>query len=137
MQGVYTLELQASMKVMLHFMGAMIFMWGGMQHAQTVEPVYSALYADSAALAACPMLSHAAVVASSSYRKYAITGGMPIVGFVLPLVFQLFSFVYGEPTKNKSDENPTPLTTGPKTDKEKKKAKEEKEQAAAGTANFC
>ena len=65
LQGVFTLDLQPSLKVMLHFGGAMIFMWGGMTHAQTIEPVYAA----AATAEGCMLFSHAPVVAAAAFSK--------------------------------------------------------------------
>jgi hypothetical protein len=91
LQGFYTLELQASLKVMLHFVGAMIFMWGGMTHAQAIEPIYAA-----GASLECTLLAQPPVSMAATFRRVSITGVLPVIGFVLPLGFQLVQFVYGD-----------------------------------------
>jgi hypothetical protein len=93
LQGVFTLDLQASLKVMLHFLGAVIFMWGGMTHVQAIEPIYAA-----AALGRqeCDLLMHTPVAMAAAFRRVSITGMLPVIGFVLPLGFQLVQFVYGD-----------------------------------------
>ena len=108
LQGLYTLDLQASLKVMLHFVGAMIFMWGGMTHVQAIEPVYAA-----AALGSqdCALLSHTPVATAAAFRRVSIAGVLPVIGFVLPLGFQVVQFVYGDGSSaGKKNDNPVDAT---------------------------
>ena len=88
---------------MLHFVGAMIFMWGGMTHAQAIEPIYAA-----GSSLECTLLAQPPVAMAAAFRRISITGVLPVIGFVLPLAFQLVQFVYGdgshEAVKKKSDE---------------------------------
>jgi len=137
LQGVFTLDLQPSLKVMLHFGGAMIFMWGGMTHAQTIEPVYAA----AATAEGCMLFSHAPVVAAAAFRRVAITGALPVVGFVLPLGFQVVQFVYGGSSEDTAQESEKAVSSGEasgkqedETDKEGKGqvAKQKQKEDAAG-----
>jgi hypothetical protein len=135
LQGVFTLDLQPSLKVMLHFGGAMIFMWGGMTHAQTIEPVYAA----AATAEGCMLFSHAPVVAAAAFRRVAITGALPVVGFVLPLGFQVVQFVYGGSSEDTAQESEKAVSSGEasgkqedETDKEGKGQVAKQKEDAAG-----
>eukprot|EP01048_Picozoa_sp_COSAG05_P011871 COSAG05_NODE_1148_length_5730_cov_2.806784_6_plen_378_part_00 len=115
LQGIFTLDMTPSLKVLLHFAGAMCFMAGAMQHAQAVDVLYTqaAVTAEQAAKPADTTTNAAAAAAASagvmaerfldvgyvrlahSFRHIAINGGLPVVGFVLPLGFHLYQSVTG------------------------------------------
>lgn len=85
LQGIFTLELQMSMQSIIHWAGAMAFMYGAMTHAN----ITNELYEDSSVKFPSPLFQTPALAYSLSFKKLCLQ--VPLMMFVLPLLMQVFS----------------------------------------------
>jgi hypothetical protein len=99
-QGIATLEMKFSAQTLVHFAGAMLFMGGAFSHAQTIDLAYvEALSGGSAGSTGAAFLQkHQVAVWAHTFRHWTLHGGLPVVGFVLPLGFQVFQAATAKPT---------------------------------------
>lgn len=118
LQGLCTLEMKASLQTLVHFGGAMLFMAGAFQHAQSIEPIYSE--ATNPTVEALFFQRYIAVQWAHTLRHWMLHGAVPIMCFVLPLAFQVYSFVFPRQTT-------VPKSTGPVA----------RQQSASGSQGQC
>lgn len=85
LQGLFTLELKVSLQSIIHWSGALIFVWGAMRHCETA----SSLYAESVEKFQSPLLQTGPMRLSMKFKRMCMQA--PMFLFVLPLLFQVLA----------------------------------------------
>lgn len=84
-QGVFTLEMKISLQSLVHWAGAVVFIWGAMRHCEAATKLYTTSIDEFPS----PLFQLPIMRLSLMLKKACLAA--PTMMFIVPLLFQLYS----------------------------------------------